>query len=182
MSEADPTLHLGLAEHGKLLALRGQHAEAMRHYREAIRLAASQSADDGYVRTYTLYMLDSLEHSGALAEVITLCERAEAHYANHPPVDGWARMDRANHLLRKGVVLFKLGRLDEAAVSLERAIAEARPNALPMAATALRWVQNGAYVDPGRIRAEQDRHHYFAVRRDTVNKAVAIALPTGYAA
>ena len=60
---ADPvafSMHLGIAEAGKVHALAGRHPEALRHYREAIRLAVSSKAPEIFFRHYSQCVLESL--------------------------------------------------------------------------------------------------------------------------
>ena len=47
MKETKPNLHLQIAENGKVLALRGDHKEALRHYKEAMRMC--QTAENSEV-------------------------------------------------------------------------------------------------------------------------------------
>ena len=55
-------LHLGIAEAGKLLAIKGRHREALHRYREALRLAHSARAPQLFGRHYLQCVLESLEH------------------------------------------------------------------------------------------------------------------------
>lgn len=51
-------LHAGVAEGGKLLALKGQHREALVCYREALRMARSVNAPQVFARHYLHCVLD----------------------------------------------------------------------------------------------------------------------------
>lgn len=177
MSEADHSLHLGLAENGKLHALKGEHHEALRHYREAMRLAVERGAPEVFFRHYTQCVLESLEHLGNLDEVLAFCERAEAHYRDNPPPHELARLDRASHHERRGVALLKRGRTLEARAAFEAATAEVGGGRPALAHTLLGWLRRGLQVDARRLRAEQDRHRYFSVRKDAVDASLAIPLP-----
>jgi tetratricopeptide (TPR) repeat protein len=172
-------LHFRVAEQGKVLALAGQHDEALRHYREALRLAGLQSGADVEVRQrhYAWCVLESLERSGAHEAVISFCLRVEAHYAQRPPTSELAQRDLAAHHERHGLALAKLGRLAEARTRLESAVALAGAGRLPLAERVLGWARAGLHVDSRRISLEQDRHDYWIVRPDTVRPDVAVALP-----
>src|SRR6185436_7855303 len=109
-SLSQPGLHYRVAEQGKVHALKGEHGEALRHYREALRLAANHGEPEVCLRHYAWCVLESLERSGAFEEVVALCQRVEAHYAQHPGTTALARLDRAAHLERQGLALLKLER------------------------------------------------------------------------
>src|SRR5215212_2230092 len=78
-------LHLGIAEQGKVHALKGDHGSALTHYREAIRMAVSSGAPEVFFRHYMECTLESLERMGSLREVLEYCDRAIAHYAELMP-------------------------------------------------------------------------------------------------
>lgn len=179
---AEPTasevsLHLGYAEQGKLLALQGRHPDALRHYREAIRLAVANDAPPVFPRHYSQCVVESLERIGAWEEVLRYCDAALAHYAATPPGTPLAKRDRASHHERRGVILLKAGRPDEARGAFEAALADPEAGELPLARTLLGWVRGRFHIDARRIEQEQVRHGWFVVRRDAVDPARAIPLP-----
>ena len=55
-------LHLSVAEHGKLCLLRGDVSEALRHFREAIRISVSAQAPEVFFRHYSQCVLEALEY------------------------------------------------------------------------------------------------------------------------
>jgi tetratricopeptide (TPR) repeat protein len=180
MTGADPArLHAGIAEYGKVCALRGDHVAALMHYREAMSVAIRQSAPDVIVRHYLECALESLEHMGAYAEVLAYCERALEHYRAQPPGSALGYFDVASIQQRRGVVLLKQGRRDEAAQAFNAACETARSaNAtLPLAETLLRWITAQLTITADRLASEQARHHYCSVRADTVRPARAVPLP-----
>ena len=172
-------LHLGIAEQGKLHALRGETSEALRHFREATRLAVSTGAPEVFVRHYTQCVLETLERTGAFDEVLAFCERAEAHYEANPPPNELAVLDLATHRQRRGVVLLKAGRTAEARQAFDSAVQTAGRGKLPLAEAVGRWLATGLRVDTRRLEAEQRRHAYFIVREDAVDPSRAVALPDG---
>ncbi|WP_203567270.1 hypothetical protein [Aestuariimicrobium ganziense] len=180
MSTASLLDHLGIAEAGKVEALAGHHDEALRHYREALRLAVSQAAPEVFFRHYTQCVLESLERSGSYPEVIEYCQRADSHYAELENSRGFlTRLQRRDHgatLERLGVCQLKAGSTTDARASLERAVAVAG-SPLPVAEALLGWLRRALRVDTRRIVALQDRHHYFSVRPDQVDPARATTLP-----
>jgi tetratricopeptide (TPR) repeat protein len=175
---SQPGLHYHVAEQGKLHALKGEHAEALRHYREALRLAAQHGEPEVCMRHYAWCVLESLERSGALEDVLALCQRVEAHYAQHPPTTELARLDRAAHQERQGLALAKRGRTAMAREQLEAAVGLAGAGRLPLAERVLGWLRGGLHVDARRLALEQEQHRYWTVRPEAVNPSIAVPLPS----
>ncbi len=169
--------HLGIAEGGKLLALAGSHAEALLHYREAIRLAIADGAPDVFFRHYTQCVLESLERTGSYAEVIEYCNLADEHYQTFDHLNSFQLRDHGATLERLGAVLLKADRHDEALEVLQRALDTAGAGALPLAETLVSWLRRRLRPDVRRITELQDRHRYFTVRPDLVDASLAIELP-----
>jgi tetratricopeptide (TPR) repeat protein len=169
-------MHVGLTEQGKLHALAGEHRAALAHYREAMALAVRSGEPEIFFRHNLECTLESLELMGAYAEVIAYCDRALAHYREHPPGHAVAVRDLAHIHQRRGVVLLKRGERAGARADLAEAV-RLQPGSMPLAAALLRWVDAGLHFDPARIVAEQHRHRFFCVRRDTVAPERAIRLP-----
>ena len=63
-------MHLALAESGREKALRHEHTEALRLYREAMKLAVAAGAPEVFFRYYTQCVLESLERTASYDEVI----------------------------------------------------------------------------------------------------------------
>lgn len=175
-------LHLGIAEQGKLHALRGEHGRALACYREAIRLAVGSGAPEVFFRHYMECTLESLERMGALAEVLAYTDRAIEHHAGLTPTSeeqrALIRADLVYIHQRRGVVLLKSGRVAEARAALEQALQLARAGSirLDLAELLVGWIARGFHLEPQRILAEQEARRYFGVRRDTVDPGLAIAL------
>lgn len=169
--------HLGIAEAGKVAALAGRHTEALRHYREALRLATSTKAPEVFFRHYTQCVLESLERSGSYTEVIDYCTRADEHYTTFHHLTSFQRRDHGATLERLGAVLLKAGRPEDSLAALQRAIDMAGAGALPLAEALTGWLRRGLRIDVRRISELQDRHHYFTVRPELVDASLAIELP-----
>jgi len=167
---AQAIAHLQIAEAGKLAALRGDHRAALGHYREAIRLAVTSGAPEVFFRHYLEATLESLELSGAFDDVLAYCDRAIAHYVEHPPANVLAELDLASIHQRRGVILVKRSEVAPARAALEQAVAgAARIGArLELAERVLDWLRRGLAVTAPRLLAEQRRLRYFSVRPDTV--------------
>ena len=175
-------LHLSIAEQGKLHLLQGRHEEALRHFREAIRIAVSARAPEVFFRHYTQCVLESLELSGDYAEIIAFCEDADAHYAKIDSVEPLLAKDHGAILERLGVALLLSDRREQASEALDRACATAGADVLPLAEALSKWLKRGLAVPPPVLRQAQRRHQYFVVRPDTVDRRLARPLPPGTAA
>jgi len=175
----ETNLHRGVAEYGKVCALRGEHVNALRHYREAMSIAVRQQIPAVVIRHYMECALESLEQMGAFDEVLAYCDRAIEHYRVHPPENALTHVDLATIHQRRGIVLLRRGENDEAARALEVAwvTAEAAGAGLPLAKTLLGWIRSRLTITAQRLSAEQVRHRYCSVRPETVRPAVAVPLP-----
>jgi tetratricopeptide (TPR) repeat protein len=169
-------MHLGIAEAGKMHALARRHAEALRHYREAMRLAVAAKAPEVFFRHYLQCTLESLEQMESYAEVIRFCAEAEAHYERTGHPLALHRRDHAAILERLGLVRLKAG-ADGAEDALRRAVALAGPGALPLAEETLGWLARRLTPTPARIAEAQRRRRYFTVRPGQVDPARARPLP-----
>lgn len=170
MTASPHRLHAGIAEIGKLLALKGRHGEALAKYREALRLAHSLRAPQIFPRHYLHCVLESLELSGAHGQAAALAGEAASAAANPAPSD-FQRRDRAHLLERQGVNLLKAG--DTAAARTTLAEAIALDADLPLARALLDWTARGLSVSPARLADAQRLHRYFSVRADAVDAALA---------
>jgi tetratricopeptide (TPR) repeat protein len=178
MAEAAPfMLHLSVAEQGKLHLLDGRHVEALRHFREAIRIAVSARAPEIFFRHYTQCVLECLELSGDYEEIISFCRDADAHYQTIDKSEPLLAKDHGALLERMAVALLLSERREEAVEALGRALAVAGEGALPLAETLAGWLSRGFAVTLPLLRDAQRRHKYFVVRRDSVDRRIARPLP-----
>lgn len=168
------SLHMGIAEQGKLLALKHNHGEALRHYREAIRLAISIKAPEVFFRHYTQCVLESLELTGSYREVIEFCEKADNHYQTLDLSTQLVKKDWGSARERCGVNYWKAGDTALARERFEQALALS--DQLPLAVELLGWLRRGLSADANRIVALQKKHRYFVVRTDQVNSNIAIPI------
>lgn len=173
-------VHVGLTEQGKLHALAGDHRAALAHYREAMALAVRAGEPEVFFRHNLECSLESLELMAAYDEVLAYCDRALDLYRERPPAHDVAVRDLAHVHQRRGVVLLKRGDREAARVALGEAVA-LQPGGMPLSVALLRWLAANLHLDAARILAEQHRHQYFSVRRDTVAPARAISLPAALA-
>jgi tetratricopeptide (TPR) repeat protein len=184
-------LCLGLAEQGKIYALARNHADALRHYREALRMArgfagggvAGQgiAGGDVFFLYVTQCIMESLELSGALPELADYCAQLEAHFAALPPhliaKDPAIARIRMGNVERHGLALLQMGEEAEAAAMLGRALALAAPADLPVAKRVKQWLDRRFQVDVKQLRKLQSAHGYFMVRADSLRADIAVRIP-----
>lgn len=167
-------LHISMAERGKQAALAHRHDEALRCYRDAIRMAVSGKAPEVFFRHYSQCVLESLELTGQYAEVAHFCREADAHYRGLQDVDTpLHRKDHGSLLERLGAVQLKQGETRAATQALEAAVALAGPGSLPLAEQLLGWLRRGLACGVNQVLQAQRRHHYFVVRPGSVNADLA---------
>ncbi|MEH6491987.1 hypothetical protein [Halopseudomonas sp.] len=179
-TEQNLKLHLGIAEQGKLLALKGKHQAALEHYREALRLAVSSRSPEVFFRHYTQCVMESLELSGELDSVLRYCNEAEQHYQQLSSALALVRRDRAENLQRRGCILLRQHQLACAMASFEQALQLVAPDPLPLAHELTGWHRRGLTIGSRQLGDAQQRHQYFIVRKALVDPARAIPLPPAH--
>jgi len=172
-------LHLGIAEQGKVYAVEGHHKMALLYYQTAISMTVGAGDPELFFRTYLESALESMEHLGMYDEVLDYCNRALELYEETPPPNEFARFDFAHIHQKKGIVLFKMGRNEEAKTYLQKAISliRAEKGKFPLSDKMLRWIQMGYHLDEQRILKEQYQLNYFSVNKANVQPALAVRLP-----
>lgn len=177
MNETKPNLHLQIAENGKVLALKGEHKEALRHYKEALRMCQTAENPEIFLQHYSLCAMESLELMEAHEEVITFCDKSIDFLTPK-------KAERSDELFtrylaslweRKGIQLLHLDEKTEAAEAFEMALKEARN--LALSKEFLNWIRRGYAISTKQVRDLQNRHQYFTVRKENVNEKIAIQLP-----
>lgn len=179
MARSKEALCLGIAEQGKIYALRGRHDEALRHYREALRLSMSCTGGDLFFHHCTQCIMESLELTGAHELVADYCTRAEDHFATIQTDDSLINRQRGANFERLAISRLQTGDVDDAKELLANAIVIAGKGALPLSESLAEWLRRGLTVSEARLRSAQQHHRYFVVRKDLVNPAIAVELPRG---
>lgn len=172
-------MHLSVAEAGKLFALKNNHSEALRHYREAIRICVSTKAPEIFFRHYTQCVLESLEMTKGYAEIIQFCRDADTHYETQDSPLDIHKKDRGSISERLGMCLIKSGALEEGKEALLRAVELCGAGVLPVSEKVLEWMTRGYDISEARILSLQKSNKYFVVRKGEVNKAISRVLPKG---
>lgn len=168
-------MHMGIAEGGKLLALKGRHKEALARYRQALKLAQACNAPQVFPRHYLHCVLDSLELMGSWEDAARIATEA-ARAAGHVDDQGdFQQRDRAFLLERAGLNRLKSGDVDSGRTQLQEALA--LDASLLLTQQILQWLARRYTLDAKRIMQAQRKHNYFTVRADTVDAARAIEPP-----
>ena len=68
-------IHYGVAVKGKIFAVQGNHKEALRHYKEALRMCQILPNADIFFQHYSLCAMESLELIKSYIEVIEFCNK-----------------------------------------------------------------------------------------------------------
>ena len=168
---------LGLTEQGKIHALRNDHPEALRHFREALRVAMQCKNNEIFFLHTTQCIMESLELSGSYNLVCEYCERSEEHFSGLEISDPVLIKQRASNLERLGLAKLQADEVDEAREILDLAVLVAGAKAMPLAETVLGWLRRGLSAQPQQIRVAQRRHNYFVIRKGEVREDIAIQLP-----
>ena len=175
-------LCLGLTEQGKLHALKKNHSEALRHYREALRISLQCKNNDIFFHHTTQCIMESLEHIGSYELVNDYCQRSEEHFSNLDIDDPLIDKQRASNLERLALSKLLGGQLEDTKHILELAQLLVGAKALPITDTVLNWLNRGYQVSQTQIRTLQKKHNYFIVRKDAIRADMAIQLPPQVAA
>lgn len=169
-------LHIRIAEQGKLYSLEGNHQEALRHYREAMRMVQQQKDSDIFFQHYSQCTMETLERSGAYDEVISFCERYQ-DFLNGKPESDLIKKHKAYIWQRQAIQHLLKGETEAAKTlftSAQNAIGRGRQ---PLTDELLNWVQRGYMVSKNQITRLQEKYNYFVVRDGQVNPALAMKLP-----
>ncbi len=169
-------LHYSIAEQGKVYALKGKHQDALKHYREAIRMAVSIKAPEVFFRHYTQCVLESLELTGSYDEVIEYCVNADVHYQKIETKIPLHIKDHAATMERKGINELKAGHIDQGKATIQTTINMVEKGQLPLSEELMAWLSRGLSVDVSRLVSLQKKHKYFVVRKDQVDAKRARSL------
>ena len=173
------SLHMGIAEQGKVYALAGDHKMALLYYKNAMHLTVQAKDPELFFRHYLEAALESMEVLGYFDEVLAYAEKAIGMYEKNPPKDEISKLDLAYIYQKKGIALMKKGEKEEAKKAMKKAIDMMKKQKHPatLANTLYRWLSGGLHLDTKRILAEQKRNNYFSIRPETVDPTRAIKIP-----
>jgi tetratricopeptide (TPR) repeat protein len=174
--KAGHALHFGIAERGKLYQLEGNFKEALRHYREAIRLTQGLEGGEIFFQHYSQCVMEALELSGAYGEVTVYCDRF-LEFLEEKEESELVTRHTALILEKQAIQLLHQGETKEAAALLKEAQTLVGRGAQPLTDELLNWAQRGYQISKRQITDLQKKNNYFIVRRDKVNPEMAIDLP-----
>lgn len=172
-------IHFGVAEKGKIFAVQGNHKEALRHYKEALRMCQTVPNADIFFQHYSLCAMESLELMKSYNEVIEFCDKCldfldtKPELENHPVFQKF----KASLWERKGIQFLYMEEKEEAVDAFKEAQKNIDRKHLPLTTDLLNWALRGFAISPKQIQDTQKKHHYFTVRKDNVNETIAVELP-----
>lgn len=172
-------LHYGIAEKGKVFALQGNHKEALRHYKEALRMCQTLPNADLFFQHYSMCAMESLELMGSYEEVIAFCDNcldfleSKEELRNNPVFEKYL----ASITERKGIQYLFLDEKKEAVEAFREVQTRMGKTGMPLTNELLNWASRGYTITTKQIRDLQNKHRYFTVRKETVNEQIAIELP-----
>lgn len=169
--------HLGIAEMGKVLSLKGDHEGALRYYRKAIHIATSQSLPEVFFQHYTHCAMESLEQLGAHDAVIEYCEKMETLLADRLDESAFIRKTYAAVLEKHAMQLLLKGEMEEGRECMEEAQQTLGRGALPLTDQVLDWMRRGYRLGDRQLKDARVKHNYFSVRAETVQPELAVELP-----
>lgn len=178
-STGSMNLHFGVAEKGKVFALQGNHKEALRHYKEALRMCQSLPNADLFFQHYSLCAMESLELMGSYNEVIGFCDRCLEFLESKEKLEGNPVFEKyfASILERKGIQHLLLDEKQDAVEIFKVVQERVGKSQMPVTNELLNWALRGYSITPAQIRDVQKKHKYFSVRKENVNEKIAVELP-----
>lgn len=178
VKESQPALHYGIVEMGKVYCLEGNYGEALRHYREGIRLCTTgEKKPEVFFQHYTQCVMEALELSGTYDEVISYCEKTKSFLEPKLEDSDFTKRYYASLLEREAIQYIHKEEKESATQLLKEAQALVGRKTQPITDEILNWLLRGYQISSKQIREIQKRYNYFTVREGKVNKNIAIELP-----
>ncbi len=179
MNTPNTNLHYNVAEKGKVFALQGNHKEALRHYKEALRMCQSLPNADVFFQHYSLCAMETLEKMEAYQEVINFCDKCLDFLESKEIDKGQIVFQKylASIIERKGIQYLYLKENKEAIDCFKEVQKCVDKKMMPLTNDLLNWTLRGFTITPKQILDAQNKYQYFTVRKDNVNPEIAIELP-----
>lgn len=169
--------HYRIVEQGKVHALNRNYSEALRHYREGIRMCQKEPGADLFFQHYSQCAMETLELSGAYKEVIDFCQKTRQFLEDKQLESVYVKKYRASLFEREAIQHLFLGDKNEATVCFKAVQTLVGSQDFPLTGQLLNWLQRGYTIGERQIKDAQKTHHYFSVRTDNVNPLIAMQLP-----
>ena len=172
-------LHFNIAEQGKLLAIQGNHKEALRHYKEALRMSQKVPQADIFFQHYSQCAMESLEKMESYHEVINFCDKCIDFMETKKDLRDQPIFMKylASLWERKGIQHLFLQENQEGIEAFEEAIATIKPHKLPLTQELHNWCKRGYTITKQQIESLLKKHQYYSVRKEKVNSQLAVELP-----
>lgn len=177
MEKQNKFMHLGIVENGKIYSLKGDHTEALRHYREGIRMCTQQNASEVFFQHYTQCVMESLELSGAYDEVISYCNKAISLLEDNIYKADFIKKNYVAALEKKGIQYLLKDDKTEAVAIFKKAQDAIGRGKQPLIDELLNWLQRGYTVSKQQILGSQKKHKYFTVTKENLKPEMAVELP-----
>ncbi|WP_046758281.1 hypothetical protein [Kordia jejudonensis] len=171
-------LHYRIAERGKMHAIDKNHKEALRHYKEAMKLTQQEQDSELFYQHYSQCVMESLELSGAHDQVISFCENYRS-FLQDKEQDVLVRKHNAFVSERQAIQHVLKGEQEEAKELLQEVQQDLGKGKQPITDELLGWLQRGYKVNKDQLTRLQKKHNYFIVRKESVNPKIAMDLPEG---
>ncbi|TCI94285.1 peptidylprolyl isomerase [Tenacibaculum sp. M341] len=171
-------LHYRIAERGKMHALDKNYKEALRHYKEALKLTQKQQDSELFFQHYSQCVMESLELSGAYDEVISFCENYRS-FLKEKEQDVLVRKHNAFVSERQAIQHILKGEQEEAKDLLQEIQKDLGRGKQPITDQLLGWLLRGYKINADQLKQLQQKHNYFIVRKESVNPKIAMDLPEG---
>lgn len=175
--EEAKSMHFRIVEQGKIYSLEGNYGEALRHYREGIRMCQEEVGADFFFQHYSQCAMEALELSGAHEEVISFCEKTRDFLADKIENSDYAKKYYAQLLEREAIQFLLMEEPKEAISLLKEAHQLVGMKTHPISDQLLNWAQRGYTINAKQINELQEKNNYFIVRRENVNPKIAVQLP-----
>ncbi|WP_442264619.1 hypothetical protein ACSIGC_09660 [Tenacibaculum sp. ZS6-P6] len=171
-------LHYRIAERGKIYALDKNYGEALRYYKEALRLTREQKDSELFFQHYSQCVMETLELSGAHDQVISFCENYRA-FLKEKEEDFLIIKHEAFVCERQAIQHILREEQEEAKGLLTTIQKKLGKGKQPITDELLNWLLRGYKINPDQVRQLQKKHNYFIVRKESVNPKIAMDLPEG---
>lgn len=171
------TLHIRIAEKGKMYSLDGNHKEALRHYKEAIKMMQETKDSEIFFQHYSQCVMESLELSGSYDEVISFCERYIDFLDQKNDTSAIIKKHYATILEKQAIQYLHKEEKETSLELLKEAQGHVGNGKQPITDQLLNWLQRGFMISKQQLAALQKKHQYFIVRPDCVNPKIAFELP-----
>lgn len=169
--------HFRIVEQGKIHSLNQNFGEALRHFREGIKMCQKESGSDLFFQHYSQCAMEALELSGAHEEVISFCEKTRDFLDESAEDSDYLKRYYGSILEREGIQHLLIEEREEAIELFKEAQQVAGKMAQPLTNELLNWTQRGYTITSKQIRDSQKKHNYFVIRKESVNPKIAVQLP-----